>query len=603
MITRTQHGPPPTKPVAASTLPSTLRAALAANTGVALRPPGAGEPGTFTYPELGTTASEIARGLVALGVAPGDRVAILSSTRPEWTLADVSALLAGTVVVPIYYTNSAEECEYVLSHSGSRVVFCEDAEQLAKVQSVADRCPALEQSIMLIGSAPGAMTLDELRERGRSVEDGELVSRTDVIAPDDAATIVYTSGTTGPPKGCVLTHANLLAAASMYRERLELDAGMSMYMFLPLAHSLARVAQFVVLSMGATIIFWRGDSTKIVDELAEAGPTHFPTVPRVLEKVYTKINAGVEEAPPHRRAIFRWAISEGARHRARERAGTRAGALGRRRHALADKLVLSKVRAVFGPNLDVVLTGAAPIGHEILEFFDACGVLVLEGYGLTETCAASTINTVREHRFGTIGRPLPGTDVGVAEDGELLLRGAHVFPGYYRNRDATARALTDGWLYTGDLGAIDADGYVRITGRKKDLIITSSGKNISPSNIEEQLRETRFISQAVVFGDNRPYLVALLTIDPDEAAALAERAGAPGADIATLAQHEGARAELQKAVDEVNARFARIEQIKRFAVLDHDLTQAGGELTPTLKIKRPVVAERYGDVVKALYEG
>ena len=603
MITRTQHGPTRAKPIAPSTLPATLRASLAANTGVALRPPRAGEPGTFTYPELATAAGEVARGLVAIGIAPGDRVAILSSTRPEWTLADISVLLAGAVVVPIYYTNSAEECEYVLSHSGSKAVFCEDAEQLAKVQSVADRCPTLEQSIMLLGSAPGAMTLDELRERGRAIDEAVLKTRGDAVAPDDPATIVYTSGTTGPPKGCVLTHANLLAAASMYRDRLELDASMSMYMFLPLAHSLARVAQFVVLSMGATIIFWRGDPQKIVDELAEAGPTHFPTVPRVLEKVYTKIHAGVEEAPRPRRAIFHWAISEGARHRARERAGKPAGALARRRHALADKLVLSKVRAVFGPNLDVVLTGAAPIGQEILEFFDACGVLVLEGYGLTETCAASTINTVREHRFGTIGRPLPGTDVGVAEDGELLLRGAHVFPGYYRSPEATARALSDGWLYTGDLGAIDSEGYVRITGRKKDLIITSSGKNISPSNIEEHLRETRFISQAVVFGDNRPYLVALLTIDADEAAALAERAGAPSADIPTLARHEGVRAELQRAVDDVNARFARIEQIKRFAVLDHDLTQAGGELTPTLKIKRPVVAERYADVVNALYEG
>ena len=401
----------------------------------------------------------------------------------------------------------------------------------------------------------------------------------------------------------MLTHANLLAAATMYRDRLELGPDIGIYMFLPLAHVLARVAQFVILITGATGIYWRGDPKRIVEELAEAGPTHFPTVPRVLEKVYTRIHSGVEDASPVRRTLFRWAVGEGARQRARESAGAGdPGPLARRRFALADRLVLSKVRAVFGPNLQVVLTGAAPIGQELLEFFDACGVLVLEGYGLTETCAASTINTVGEHRFGTIGRALPGSDVRVADDGELMLRGPQVFPGYYREPEATAKALRDGWLLTGDLGAIDVDGYVRITGRKKDLIITSSGKNISPSNIEDHLRETRFVSQAVVFGDNRPYLVALLTIDPDEVAALAEHAEAASTDMKVLAEDPGVRAELQRAVDEVNSTLARVAQIKKFAILDHDLTQAAGELTPTLKLKRPVVSERYADVVERLYD-
>ena len=588
-------------PHPASSIPVTLRTSIGGHAGVALCSPGPNDPAAISYPQLASAASEIARGLAAIGIDAGDRVAILSSTRAEWALADLGALLAGAVVVPIYYTNSAEECEYVLAHSGARAALCEDAAQLAKVDSVASGCPALEHRILLTGSEPGALTLDDLRVKGRAVDEALLSARCARLAPDDVATIVYTSGTTGPPKGCMLTHANLLAAATMYRERLDLGPGMRLYMFLPLAHALARIAQIVALEVGATIVFWRGDPAKIVDELAESGPTHFPTVPRVLEKIFTKIHSGVDEAPRARRAIFRWAISEGGRMRARERAGTPPSPLARRRHALADRLVLSKVRAVFGPRLEVVLTGAAPIGTEILEFFDACGVLVLEGYGLTETCAASTINTAAEHRFGTIGRPLPGTDVQVAADGELLLRGPHVFPGYYRDEAATAATFADGWLTTGDLGAIDEDGYVRITGRKKDLIITSSGKNVSPSNIEELLRETRFISQAVVFGDERPYLVALLTIDPDEAAALAERAGTPGAAVRALAEHPGARAELQKAVDSVNARLARIEQIKRFAVLDHDLTQAGGELTPTLKIKRPVVAERYGALVEALY--
>jgi long-chain acyl-CoA synthetase len=588
---------------APTTLPAALRSALEAQDGPALRPPGAGDPGALSYPELATAAGELARGLAAIGIDAGEKVAILASTRVEWTLADVAALLAGAVVVPIYYTNSPEECEYVLVHSGSRAVFCEDATQLAKVEAVAARCPALEQRILLTGSAPGALTLDELRARGRSVEESLVAARSAAVRPGDVATIVYTSGTTGPPKGCMLTHANLLAAAEMYRDRLGLDGSMSLYMFLPLAHALARVAQVVALTVGGEIVFWRGDAQKIVDELAEAGPTHFPSVPRVFEKIYTKIHSGVEEAPRARRAIFHWAIAEGKRQRAREAAGRPAGPLARRRHALAEKLVLSKVRGVFGGNLEIALTGAAPIGREILEFFDACGVLVLEGYGLTETCAASTINTPREHRFGSIGRPLPGTEVDIAEDGELLLRGPHVFPGYYRDAEATAQALKDGWLHTGDLGEVDRDGYVRITGRKKDLIITSSGKNISPSNIEDLLRGTRFISQAVVFGDKRSYLVALVTLDPDEAQALAERVGAGDADLETLAEHPDVRAELQQSVDAVNARLARIEQIKRFAILDHDLSQAEGELTPTLKIKRPVVAERYAAVVDELYGG
>jgi long-chain acyl-CoA synthetase len=299
--------------------------------------------------------------------------------------------------------------------------------------------------------------------------------------------------------------------------------------------------------------------------------------------------------------VFKWALAEGARARARERAGAVGSTLTRRRHELADRLVLSKIRDAFGDGLHVALTGAAPISAEIIEFFDACGVLVLEGYGLTESCAASTLNTLHEHRFGTVGRPLPGTEVRAADDGELLIRGPHVFAGYYRDEEATREALAEGWLRTGDLGAVEPDGYVRITGRKKDLIITSSGKNISPTNIEDLLRATRWISEAIVIGDNRPYLVALLTIDADQAARLAEHVGMPEGDLTALDSHPAVRAELQACVDEVNARLARIEQIKRFAILDRDLSQAAGEMTPTMKIKRAVVVDRYAPVIEDLY--
>jgi long-chain acyl-CoA synthetase len=583
------------------TLPAVLRTAIASHSGVAMRSPDPHDPRALSYADVARAVDEIAAGLAALGVQAGDRVAILASTRAEWTLADLGTLWAGATVVPIYNTNSAEECEYVLAHSSSRVVFCEDAAQLAKIESVRKGCPELEHRIVLTGSVLGAITLDELRERGRALKEPVAATRTAAVRPDDVATIVYTSGTTGPPKGCMLTHANMLATIDRCRDRLELDCDMVAYLFLPLAHVLARVTQLVALSVGGTIVFWRGDPKRIVAELAEARPTHFPSVPRIFEKIHTAILGNVEEQGRLRRAVFSWALAEGRRASARRHAGTLAGPLARRRHELADRLVLSKLRGVFGDNLQLALTGAAPIAADIIEFFDACGVLVLEGYGLTETCAASTLNTVHEQRIGTVGRPLPGTQVRVAADGELLITGPHVFAGYYRNEQATSESLVDGWLYTGDLGSVDDDGFVRITGRKKELIITSSGKNISPTNIEELLRETRWISQAVVFGDSRPYLVALLTLDPDEAVKLAEHLGVTPGDLATLSSHPAVRAELQSAVGAVNERLARIEQIKRFAILERDLSQPAGELTPTLKIKRNVVAERFGDRVEELY--
>jgi long-chain acyl-CoA synthetase len=421
------------------------------------------------------------------------------------------------------------------------------------------------------------------------------------VSPHDPATIVYTSGTTGPPKGCVITHANLLSTAGMYEARLDLQ-GAVIYLYLPLAHSLARVTQIVAIDVGGTLAFWSGDPKGIIDDLGRLRPTHFPSVPRVFEKVHTAVLSGVAEQGAVRQESFRRAVAIGARVQRKRRAGAPVGALDRLRHAAADRLVLSRVRRVFGDRLDVALTGAAPIGREILEFFDACGVLILEGYGMTETCAAATLNTPAELRLGSVGRPLPGTGVAIAPDGEVLMRGPHVFAGYHRNPEATAETVEDGWLRSGDLGSLDADGYLTITGRKKDLIITSSGKNISPDNLESALRETRWISNAVVYGDRRPYLVALLTLDPDELAALARELEIDG-DHAALAADERVRELIAREVDAVNARVARIEQIKRFAILPADLTQAAGELTPTLKIKRPVVHERYAAQIDALYAG
>jgi len=372
-------------------------------------------------------------------------------------------------------------------------------------------------------------------------------------------------------------------------------------MFLPLAHVLARVVQMVSLDVGGTLAFWSGDTSRLIDDVAAARPTHVPSVPRVFEKIHTRALASAHDAGRAKQLVFAWALATGRAMRRAERRG-RVGRLLRARHRLADRLVLSKVRDLFGGRLELALTGAAPISGEVLEFFDACGVLVLEGYGLTESCAAATLNTVDAVRFGTVGRALPDTEVRIADDGEILLRGANVFAGYWGQPEATAETVKDGWLHTGDLGSLDADGYLTITGRKKELIITSSGKNVSPANLEAALRESRWLSQAVVYGDRRPYLVALVTLDPDEATALASELGVP-ADISAMASDERVQRAIAGEIAAVNAHFARIEQVKRFEILPHDLTQEGGDLTPTQKLRRSAVYERYAERFAALYEG
>jgi long-chain acyl-CoA synthetase len=555
----------------------------------------------ISYPELGTLSTEIARGLIGLGIEAGDRVAILGLTSADWTLADCGAVCAGAVVTPIYHTNSPQECAYVLEHSGARLIFCEDAAQAAKIDRIRDRCPALEHVVLFEPTGSDVMTLDELRRRGAEVPPEAAHQRLEAISPDDIATLVYTSGTTGPPKACMLSHANVLATTRMYVEQLNFNETHSLYQFLPLAHVLARVAQTVALSVGARVIYWSGDAAKIIDDLAETEPTHFPAVPRIYEKIHAAVTGRVADGSPVQRALFQWALACGARARPALRRGTMPGLLTDVQYRLADRLVLAMVRDIFGSGLQLGLVGAAPIGRELLEFFDACGVLVLEGYGLTETCAAATINTVDAVRFGTIGKALPGCEVAVAPDGEILIRGPQVFKGYFKDAAATEAMVTpDGWLQSGDLGSISEDGFVTITGRKKELIITSSGKNITPVNIESALREGRYITEAVVFGDNRPYLVALLTLDGDEANKLAARLHI-AADPAAIARDPRVRVEIQKEVDSVNENLARIEQVKRFAILDRDLSQTEGELTPTLKVKRSFIYDKYADVFAGLY--
>ena len=549
-----------------------------------------------SFEELGSTVSEVARGLIDLGLEHGDRISILANTRPEWTHANLAILAAGGASVSIYQTNSPEECHYVLDHSESRAVFVEDEEQLAKVREIRDRLPALEHVIVFDGaSSAEAITLDELRERGRGRDQAELDARTEAVQPGDACVFIYTSGTTGPPKGVILTHHNYRSMCDMVEEPGVISEGQAIYLFLPLAHAFALLIQFVGIDVGAEIAYWQKDPQKIVSDLMEVRPTYFPSVPRIFEKIFTLATSNAPD-----RAELDQAVQVGLTVRQMRERGEEVPDELQQAFDKAEEALFKNVRNLFGGRCEQCVTGAAPIAKEILEFFYACGVPVMEGYGMTETSTSATVNTPDAFRFGSVGKPLNGVEARIADDGEVLLRGPNIFTSYYKNEDATRETLIDGWLHTGDLGHIDDDGFLYITGRKKDIIITAGGKNITPANIENGLKQSRWISQAVVVGDRRPYLVALITLDPEEAPAFAEQ---HGLSVDELPESEAMRAEVQKVVDEVNAKVGRVEQVKKFAILDHDLSQATGELTPTLKVKRNVVNEKFAGVVESLYSG
>jgi long-chain acyl-CoA synthetase len=553
-----------------------------------------------TYREVGEIVRRLALGLLELGIEKGDKVSILANTRPEWTYFDFAALSVGAVVVPIYQTNSPDECQYVLENSDAKAVVVEDDEQLAKIDQIRDRAPKLEHVIRMEGSGGNAISMEELIEAGSGRSDSEWEQRWQSVTPDDICTFIYTSGTTGPPKGCVISHGNYRSMVSMALEESVLDRDTTTYLFLPLAHSFALLIQFLSFDLGGNIAYWERDPLKIVPNLVEVKPDYFPSVPRIFEKIYTAATSEVEKSGGLKKLVFNWAIGVGKKVRERERAGKPIGFLLRKQYEIADKQVLSKIRALFGGRIKNCVTGAAPINPEILRFFDAAGVLVLEGWGMTETSTAATVARPDAFKFGKVGKAFRGCEIRIAHDGEILVRGPNVFQGYYKNEEATRETLEDGWLHTGDIGELDEDGYLSITGRKKDIIITAGGKNITPANLETEIKQSPYVSQCVVIGDRRPYLVALITLDMEECAKLAEEKGWP-AEPAQLAQQEGMRQLIQAHLDEVNEKFARVEQVKRFEILPHDLSQETGELTPTLKVKRNVVAQKHEKEVDALY--
>jgi long-chain acyl-CoA synthetase len=554
-----------------------------------------------SFAEVLEIVRPLAFGLVTLGVEKSDRVSILGNTRPEWTYFDFAALSIGATVVPIYQTNSPEECRYVLENSDSKVVVVEDAEQLEKVRQVRDQLPLLEHVVLMTGAgSEDAISMEDLAAKGGGGDDATWKALYEAVTPEDVCTFIYTSGTTGPPKGCIISHGNYRAMLDMVRETSVIEEGDLTYLYLPLAHSFALLIQLGSYDLGTAIAYWERDPLKILPNLAELKPSYFPSVPRIFEKIYTAATSAMEKEGGLKKAIFNWSIGVGAKMREAERADRKPGFLLQRQYAFADKKVLSKIRGLFGGNIRLAVSGAAPINPEILRFFDAAGVLVLEGWGMTETSTAATISSPEDFKVGTIGKPFPGCEVKIAEDGEILVKGPNVFQGYHKNPEATAETIVDGWLHTGDIGEIDPEGFIKITGRKKDIIITAGGKNITPANLEAEIKQHPLVSQCVVVGDRRPYLVALVTLDPEEAATYAQEHNL-SEDPTQLAENADVKASIEAHVDKINQNFARVEQVKKIAILPNDLSQESGELTPTLKVKRAVVAQKHEDAIEQLY--
>jgi long-chain acyl-CoA synthetase len=549
-----------------------------------------------SYAELADAIREVGQGLVGLGVAAGDRVCVLAETRQEWVEIQLGAAAAGAVTVPIYASNTPDECAWVAGNSGAVAVICENAAQLAKIDQVRDQLPKLVHFVVIDADdlPAGTLSLAELRQAGRKRPGTELDERAAAVRPDDPSLTIYTSGTTGRPKGCVLTNGNLTAVCRSVATQGIVNGDDLMYLFLPLAHVFGQVIQLAAITVGAEIGYVSGGPKSIVPDCGELGPTVFPSAPRIFEKVYSGFAAKV---PADQLAA---AVEAGLAKRDLDRAGQPVPEALLAGFEQADAALFGKVRALLGGRIRVAISGSAPIAPAILEFFHAAGVPIYEGWGLTETAGIGTLATEDALKIGTIGRPVPEIEVRVAEDGELMVRGPMVFKEYWRNPAATAEAFTDGWFHTGDLGSVDEDGCLSITGRKKDIIITAGGKNLTPANIENDLRQHPLIAHAVMFGDRKPYPVALITLDVDEVVPWSARHGLP-ADLPTLAGNPQLRMEIQKALDNANGKYARVAQIKKFAVLDRELTVDAGEITPSMKVKRNVVGQNHADRIEALY--
>ncbi|MFH8486194.1 AMP-dependent synthetase/ligase [Streptomyces longisporoflavus] len=540
-----------------------------------------------------------AKGLIASGVRPGDRVALMSRTRYEWTLLDFAIWSAGAVTVPVYETSSAEQIQWILGDSGAVGIIVELDAHSAAVDAVRDRLPDLVNVWQI-----DAGGVDELNRAGADVPEETVDERSAVAGADDPATIVYTSGTTGRPKGCVLTHRSFFAECGNVVERLKplfRTGECSVLLFLPVAHVFGRLVEVAAL-MAPIKLGHAPDVKNLTDELASFKPTMILGVPRVFEKVYNSARAKAQ-ADGKGKIFDKAADTAIAYSRALD---TPSGpSLGLKiKYKTFDKLVYSKLRAVLGGRGEFAISGGAPLGERLGHFFRGIGFTVLEGYGLTESCAATAFNPWDRQKIGTVGQPLPGSVVRIADDGEVLLHGEHLFTEYWNNEGATEEALADGWFHTGDIGTLDEDGYLRITGRKKEIIVTAGGKNVAPAVIEDRIRAHALVAECMVVGDGRPFVGALVTVDDEFVGRWASDHGKPaGSTAASLREDADFLAEIQSAVDDGNAAVSKAESVRKFRVLASQFTEESGHLTPSLKLKRNVVAKDYADEIEAIYRG
>jgi long-chain acyl-CoA synthetase len=588
-----------------SSIPALLRDRIAATPDAeAYRIPSGDGWESISWQEVGERVRGLALGLAKLGSGPGKRVSILCSTRLEWILTDLAVLATGAATTTIYPSNTAAEAAFVITDSGSTLVIAENDDQVAKIRSVQKELPDVTHVVVIDGSPSDdgwVVTLDAVRA-GADDESGDYDAMVDAIAQDELATLIYTSGTTGRPKGVELTHDNWLFAAESVR-RIDLISPSDLhFLWLPLSHSFGKLLEVVMIDIGVpTAIDGRLD--KIADNLGVVKPTIMAAAPRIFEKIHNTVTATVRREGGVKLRIFNWARATGLRVvRARQRDAA-IPLTTRVEYALADRLVFAKLRDRFGGRIRYFISGAAPLNQEIAEFFDAAGLTILEGYGLTESSAGSFLNRPEAAKFGTVGPPLPGTEVRIADDGEVLIGGRGVMRGYHGLPEETAAALEDGWLHTGDIGEVDSEGRLRITDRKKELIKTSGGKYVAPTYLEGRIKAAcPYVSHVFVHGDRRNYVTALVTLDVDVVKPWAQAEGLPE-DPRELREHPRMREEVQKAIDQVNAGEAGYATVKKFAILADDFAVETGELTASLKIKRKAVEERYGETLDSFYEG
>jgi long-chain acyl-CoA synthetase len=553
--------------------------------------------------EMVERASRIAGGLLSMGLRPGDRAAILAPNSPEWTLADAGCQFGGIIDVPIYTTLAPGAVEYILRDSGARALFLEDAASFQTLRDVVGRCPELEH-VVLFREDPGRLALRELEEKGSAFirNEPELLSNIRRgLEPDDLATLIYTSGTTGEPKGVMLSHANIISNVLDAGEKYtfsELDKPLSV---LPLSHIFERSAMYLYIFNGMAV-HYAESVEKVPDNLAEVRPNILVAVPRIFEKVYARAKLKAAQSGGLREAIFDWSISIAKQFAMASEQGAEPGFGLTLKHAIADKLVYSKIREFFGGNLDSCISGGAALSDEIYLIFTGAGIRIMQGYGLTETSPVLTSNNPEAVKLGTVGRPIRNVELRIAEDGEIQARGPGVMLGYYRKPEATREAFTDdGWFRTGDIGTIDEEGYLSITDRKKELFKTSGGKYIAPSPIEQLLRGSRFVSQAVLVGNEKKFVSALIVPDFDQLRSYARHKGLEVDTEADFCRHPAINDLVRRQIDSITEGLSRFETIKKFALLERELTVEGGELTPTLKIKRRVIEEKYADIIDGFY--